>query len=99
MPLPPRQQALPCSKSAPVPGHLGGHRAPRFFQQIIRTLKARRDCTNHKRFLAFGAYEQFKQVHKEWPEGHAPFRFGKKDAGRLLDGRVWDEMPGVNNEP
>lgn len=29
--------------------------------------------------------------------GDAPmWRVGKKSAGRLLDGRVWDEMPGVN---
>ncbi|WP_218243208.1 phage Gp37/Gp68 family protein [Comamonas fluminis] len=29
----------------------------------------------------------------EWPEGHCSFRVGKKAAGRLLDGRTWDEFP------
>jgi protein gp37 len=30
----------------------------------------------------------------EWPEGHCAFRVGKKAAGRLLDGREWNEVPG-----
>lgn len=29
----------------------------------------------------------------EWPEGHCAFRVGKKAAGRLLDGREWNEVP------
>ena len=29
----------------------------------------------------------------EWPDGHCSFRVGKKAAGRLLDGRTWDEFP------
>lgn len=29
----------------------------------------------------------------EWPEGHCSFRVGKKAAGRLLDGREWNEVP------
>jgi protein gp37 len=29
-----------------------------------------------------------------WPDGTMSLRFGKKAAGRLLDGREWDQMPG-----
>lgn len=29
----------------------------------------------------------------EWPEGHCSFSVGKKVAGRMLDGREWDEVP------
>lgn len=32
-------------------------------------------------------------VQNEWPEGHCSFKVGKKVAGRLLDGRTWDEVP------
>ena len=29
----------------------------------------------------------------EWPDGTISYRVGKKAAGRLLDGREWNEMP------
>ena len=29
----------------------------------------------------------------EWPDGEGMFRVGKKLAGRMLDGRTWEEMP------
>lgn len=35
-----------------------------------------------------------RQVH-EWPDGTFSMRVGKKYAGRLLDGRAWDELPEV----
>lgn len=28
-----------------------------------------------------------------WPDGEVSYRLGKKAAGRLLDGRTWDEVP------
>lgn len=34
-----------------------------------------------------------------WPDGAQSLRVGKSDAGRTLDGRTWDEMPEVKNEP
>ena len=35
-------------------------------------------------------------IGKKWLDGHvASFRVGKKAAGRLLDGRTWDEFPEV----
>ena len=65
MNLPTQQQALYLSKSALVLGHLGGHRAPRFFQKFIRNLKIRNTCEDHKRFLDFDATAQFKKIGKE----------------------------------
>jgi len=37
----------------------------------------------------------FHEGHKYyvWPDESMSFRVGKKNAGRLLDGRTWDEMP------
>ena len=39
----------------------------------------------------------FHEGHKYyvWPDESMSFRVGKKAAGRLLDGRTWDEMPGL----
>lgn len=39
-------------------------------------------------------YDAICTAHQhEWPEGHSSFRVGKKAAGRLLDGREWNEVP------
>jgi protein gp37 len=39
----------------------------------------------------------FKQWGGEWgPYEFAMVRIGKGAAGRLLDGRTWDGLPGVN---
>lgn len=32
-----------------------------------------------------------------WPDGTMSLRLGKKAAGRVLDGRTWDQMPGVRD--
>ena len=39
----------------------------------------------------------FHEGHKYyvWPDESMSFRVGKKAAGRLLDGRMWDEMPEI----
>jgi protein gp37 len=33
------------------------------------------------------------QVRHQWSDGSVSYSFGKKGAGRLLDGKVWDEFP------
>jgi len=37
-------------------------------------------------------YPDLDEGHR-WPDGTKSYRVGKKAAGRLLDGRVWDEFP------
>ncbi|MGI5999242.1 MAG: DUF5131 family protein [Lutispora sp.] len=39
----------------------------------------------------------FHEGHKYyvWPDESMSFRVGKKAAGRILDGRMWDEMPEI----
>jgi protein gp37 len=31
----------------------------------------------------------------DWDDGTSSYRIGKKNAGRVLDGRTWDELPKV----
>jgi protein gp37 len=40
----------------------------------------------------------FHEGHKYyvWPDESMSFRVGKKAAGRILDGQIWDEMPEIN---
>lgn len=45
----------------------------------------------HGNDLAYETIVYAKQ--HEWPEGHCAFRVGKKAAGRMLDGREWNEVP------
>lgn len=45
----------------------------------------------HGNDLSYDTIVDAKQ--HEWPEGHCAFRVGKKAAGRLLDGREWNEVP------
>ena len=52
---------------------------------------------------AFGCFNDAGQwvhpVDQQWANAgrQIMFRVGKKSAGRLLDGRTWDEMPGARN--
>ncbi|WP_197919346.1 phage Gp37/Gp68 family protein [Thiosulfatihalobacter marinus] len=46
---------------------------------------------DHGNDLEYGLICDAQQY--EWPEGYASFRVGKKAAGRLLDGREWNEVP------
>jgi len=48
-------------------------------------------CTNHHRLHEGWEFNN----HEEFPKWMAALRIGKKKAGRELDGRTWDEKPGV----
>lgn len=73
----------------------------------VETYKARAEavCATHgmQPFHNHEHGEPYRPPHKPWsverttvPEGVAPIRrWGKKTAGRLLDGRTWDEFPAV----
>lgn len=39
-------------------------------------------------------YGEVKQMHT-FDDGHIVYRFGKHKAGRILDGRTWDQFPSV----
>lgn len=45
----------------------------------------------HGNDLSYDTIVDAKQ--HEWPEGHCAFHVGKKAAGRMLDGREWNEVP------
>lgn len=40
--------------------------------------------------------EKYGKATQAWDDGSLFFRFGKKRAGRVLDGRTWDEFPVVD---
>ncbi len=40
------------------------------------------------------SYGEVKQMHT-FDDGHIVYRFGKHKAGRILDGRTWDQFPSV----
>ncbi len=49
-------------------------------------------------FLLWNHGEELADLGHQFEDRSIAYRLGKKIAGRLLDGREWNEFPGVGNE-
>jgi protein gp37 len=69
-------------------------KVPLFFKQWGAWLPAERVDANHVRLVVdAGAKVPARLAWHRWDDGQMSALVGKKAAGRLLDGRTWDEMP------
>ncbi len=75
-------------------------RVPFFFKQWGAWLPAETiDATHEQLRVSLGSKVPKRPTWYRWSDGQSAAHVGKATAGRLLDGRTWDEMPGGRVAP